>query len=58
MSNNKIISKLKQLKLSHAANYYEAQYLTPNTPQIGTAQLIDGMWSMRLINDIIIMSIN
>lgn len=43
MSNNKIISKLKQLKLSHAANYYEAQYLTPSNPQIGTAQLIDGM---------------
>lgn len=43
MSNNKIISKLKQLKLSHAANYYEVQYLTPNNPQIGTAQLIDGM---------------
>lgn len=43
MSNNQTMAKLKQLKLSHAANYYETHYLTPSNPQISTVQLIDGM---------------
>lgn len=38
-----IILKLKQLKLSHAAYYYEAQYLQSASPQINTLQLLEDM---------------
>lgn len=50
MSNNQVIHKLKQLKLSHAANYYELQYLTPVNSQMGTVQLIDGMLEHEINN--------
>lgn len=43
MTINTIILKLKQLKLSHAANYYKVHYLAPSNPQISTTKLIEGM---------------